>query len=79
MKCKVYGFIFVLYHLCFYIRKLCRLFVGMVGYGVECHELPSIHQGPPPQGTGVPQGTQHHSSGEGRWSVCVCEGEECVW
>ena len=28
--CKVDGFILVLYHLCFYI---CRLFVGMVGYG----------------------------------------------
>ena len=44
--------------------------------GGVCHELPSIHQGPPLQGTGVPQGTQHHSSGEGRWVLCVCEGEE---
>ena len=40
-----------------------------------CHELPDICQGRS-SGTGVLQGTQHHSSGEGRWVLCVCEGQE---
>ena len=46
--------------------------------GGVCHELPSIHQGPPLKGTGVPQGTQHQDHGVTHQvrggGCCVCGG-----